>query len=396
MTLEPGTTSATLRLRRSPTASTPGSPPARATACSQIAGATLARRRRRLRLLQRQARRPPAPDRARADAVRHPLRERPARASSSALATPSAWSSDAQGPSDVYGVFLDEYLTKVARAQRRRRLPRRPGDPQRRRLPRADRRPRRAPRTAATWPRPTSASRASATWRRASPTRSTRSSRARRSSRSRRSTSCACGCTGRRCSAATEAQRNDDRPTRTGSRRCTPTRRCGRPTRDARLDDDSTVQFEGRHDARMKTDHPAVKQAFGEPGRRLAGVAADRGAHDRQRRPRRRPPGAARRPRVGPGPAVGPRTTDRDATLDRPTVYDLARIQAAAGDDAVTNLQHERIPIGRRRRSSPDRRCSTARATEPICRQTLPDDDRLDASLDRLADLALLVRRPTD
>ena len=111
------------------------------------------------------------------------------------------------------------------------------------------------------------------------------------------------------------------------------------------LDDESLVEFEDRHGRRLSTDHPAVKDALA----RLAGawpgpvrIADLTQASD---------DAAALRQAILGGHAAGlvgltthaPRVAS--APSDKPRASALARVQAAAGADEVTNLKHERTPV---------------------------------------------------
>jgi hypothetical protein len=159
----------------------------------------------------------------------------------------------------------------------------------------------------------------------------------------------------------------------------------------AQLHDESYVTFEGKHGARLNTDHPAVKQTFaalGEvwPASRSAGeLLGD-------------DPDSVRQALLG-GHAAGlvQLTTHappvEHVVPERPLTTALARAQAAEGSDHVTSLKHERIPIadddGRRLIALLDGTNDRA-ALDAI----MLDEERLTASLARLADLALLTRRP--
>ena len=163
-----------------------------------------------------------------------------------------------------------------------------------------------------------------------------------------------------------------------------------RPTdQDAQLHDESRITFEGKHGARLNTDHPAVKQTFAalgdvwpasRPARELLGDDPD----------------AVRQALLG-GHAAGlvQLTTHAPpiahAPADKPATTALARAQAHAGSDHVTNLKHERIPIadddGRKLIALLDGTNDRAALLE-----AMQDEKRLNASLARLTDLALLQR----
>ena len=189
------------------------------------------------------------------------------------------------------------------------------------------------------------------------------------------------------CRAA--AQRNDipDRNTLDALHAYSPLRPADR---NAQLQDESLVQFEGRHDARMKTDHPAVKQAFaalGEawPGSRPVAELTER-ADD---------PDAVRQAILGGHTAGLVQLTSHAPGItttigDRPQVSALARLQAANGAAAVTNLKHERIPVADAEGRELIKLCDGTRDRNDLTR-AMRDKERLDTSLRRLADLALLA-----
>src|SRR4051794_27924019 len=159
------------------------------------------------------------------------------------------------------------------------------------------------------------------------------------------------------------------------------------------LDDDSVAVFVGHHDARMRTDHPAVKQAFARLGE--AWPAAQpiaeltRGSVD---------PDAVRQAVLG-GHAAGlvqltSHAPDIATTIDeRPAVSALARAQAADGATGVTNLKHERIPIADADGGRLIALLDGTRDRAALLKE-MPDEERLQASLNRLRDLALLTKRP--
>ena len=164
----------------------------------------------------------------------------------------------------------------------------------------------------------------------------------------------------------------------------------------AKLDDESAVDFEGKHGARLRTNHPAAKQTFAA----LSAVwPASRPATDLLNRTD--DPDAVRQALLG-GHAAGlvQLTTHappiaHEAT-DTPTTTTLARAQARNGYDHVTNLKHERIPLadddGRRLITLLDGTNDKARLAEAMN----GDTQRLETSLARLADLALLTTRRAD
>ena len=140
----------------------------------------------------------------------------------------------------------------------------------------------------------------------------------------------------------------------------------------------------------MKTDHPDVKSAFAALGdawpapldvRGLTAAAGD--------------PDAVRQALLGGHTAGLVELTShapaiRTEVADRPVVSPLARLQAADGRAAVTNLKHERVPIA----DDDGRRLITlldGTRDRAALRAAMPDDDRLEASLGRLAELALLI-----
>ena len=164
-----------------------------------------------------------------------------------------------------------------------------------------------------------------------------------------------------------------------------------RPDAGAVLDDGSAVSFEERHGARLRTDHPAVKQTFGAlgavwpDGLRAADLLGDDPDAVRQAVLAGHAAGLVQL--TTHAPAIEP------AVDDRPVASALARAQVAAGYDHVTNLKHERIPVadddGRRLIALLDgTRDHAALAT------AMGDAERLRVSLDRLAGLALLTTRP--
>ena len=161
----------------------------------------------------------------------------------------------------------------------------------------------------------------------------------------------------------------------------------------ASLRDESLVQFVGRHDARMKTDHPAVKQAFAALGEAWPGPRAiadlTRASDD---------PDAVRQALLGGHTAGLVQLTSHAPAIasdpsGKPRVSALARAQADRGDVAVTNLKHERIPVADENGRALIKLCDGTRDRAAL-HEAMPDDDRLDASLERLAELALLAQSP--
>jgi hypothetical protein len=141
----------------------------------------------------------------------------------------------------------------------------------------------------------------------------------------------------------------------------------------------------------MKTDHPGVKQAFAQLGhawpasRPVADLTA--GADD---------PDAVRQAILGGHTAGLVQLTTHAPEIatqvtDRPTVYQVARAQAARGDIAVANLKHERIPLADAQGRELITLCDGTRDRAGLA-EAMPADDRLTASLERLRDLALLER----
>jgi SAM-dependent methyltransferase len=157
----------------------------------------------------------------------------------------------------------------------------------------------------------------------------------------------------------------------------------------ANLADGSRVTFEGKHGARLNTDHPAVKQTFAALGEvwPASRPAAELLGDDRD---------AVRQALLG-GHAAGmvQLTTHAPpieyAPPERPRTTALVRAQMAAGFDHATSLKHERVPIaddeGRKLIALLD---GTRDRTALL--EAMEDQERLDASLARLADLALLER----
>lgn len=155
------------------------------------------------------------------------------------------------------------------------------------------------------------------------------------------------------------------------------------------LDDESVVAFVGRHDNRMRTDHPAVKQAFGrlgehwpasQPVNELTQPSGD--------------PGAVRQAILGGHAAGLVQLTSHSPEIattieDRPVVSRLARAEVERGSTAVTNLKHERIPIADADGSKLIALLDGTNDRTALLAQ-MQDEERLDASLARLADLALL------
>ena len=166
---------------------------------------------------------------------------------------------------------------------------------------------------------------------------------------------------------------------------------------DATLHDASLVEFEDRRGARLSTDHPDVKNALA----KLAGawpgpvrIAELTDASDDA--------GALRQAILG-GHAAGlvqltthaPRLAS--APSDKPRASPLARAQAAAGADEVTNLKHERIQVSDVMGKELIALLDGTRDHEALT-QAMGDggagteaECRLAASLRRLADLGLLV-----
>jgi len=161
----------------------------------------------------------------------------------------------------------------------------------------------------------------------------------------------------------------------------------------ANVDDESTVVFVGRHDARMRTDHPAVKRAFAQLGSAWPASQAIEALTNASE-----DPDAVRQAVLGAHAAGLLQLTSHAPpianTIDpKPTTSALARAEAERGATAVTNLKHERIPL-----ADEDGRTLIAlldgTREKQALKEALPDDDRLDASLERLRDLALLTKRP--
>jgi methyltransferase-like protein len=166
----------------------------------------------------------------------------------------------------------------------------------------------------------------------------------------------------------------------------------------ANVRDESLVEFEDRHGARLSTDHPDVKSALAKlagawPGpvavTDLTSTSVDADA--------------VRQTILG-GHAAGlvELTTHApniaSAPSDKPCSSPLARAQAAAGAGDLTNLKHERIPVaedidrhlidlldGTRDHDALARALRDGGAGTDAAR-------RLAASLTRLAELGLLVR----
>lgn len=164
----------------------------------------------------------------------------------------------------------------------------------------------------------------------------------------------------------------------------------------ANLDDESLVEFEDRRGARLSTDLPAVKNALA----KLAGawpgpirVATLTEASD--------DPGALRQAILG-GHAAGlvqltthaPRIAR--APGDKPLASPIVRAQVAAGADEVANLKHERIQvsdvIGKELIALLDGTRDHTALTQAMRHGDADAARRLAASLARLADLGLLVR----
>ena len=109
----------------------------------------------------------------------------------------------------------------------------------------------------------------------------------------------------------------------------------------ASLEDESLVVFEGKHGSRLRTDRPAVKQALDRLGNHWpAGV-------DTTELVRTDDPDAVRQALLGAHAAgLLQLTTHTPAIVrDGATVSPIARAQIARGDEAVTNLKHEHIPV---------------------------------------------------
>jgi SAM-dependent methyltransferase len=163
---------------------------------------------------------------------------------------------------------------------------------------------------------------------------------------------------------------------------------------DANLEDDSVAVFVGRHDARMRTDHPAVKQAFARLGE------AWPASHPIAELTRQSvDPDAVRQAILG-GHAAGlvqltSHAPEIATTIDeRPQTSALARAQVAGAAAAVTNLKHERIPIADADGGRLIALLDGTRDRQALLEEMDDDEARLQASLDRLRDLALLTRRP--
>jgi SAM-dependent methyltransferase len=106
------------------------------------------------------------------------------------------------------------------------------------------------------------------------------------------------------------------------------------------LNDTSLVTFEGKHGSRLRTDRPAVKWALARLGANWpAGIDTNELLGD--------DPDAVRQALLGAHAAgLLQLTTDKPAiATEGATVSPLARVQIARGDDAVTNLKHEHIPV---------------------------------------------------
>jgi SAM-dependent methyltransferase len=161
----------------------------------------------------------------------------------------------------------------------------------------------------------------------------------------------------------------------------------------ANLSDESRVTFEGKHGARLNTDHPAVKRTFAALGevwpasRSAAELLGDDPDAVRQAILAGHAAGMVQLTTHAPPVAHAPG--------ERPATTVLARAQAASGSDHVTSLKHERVPIadhdGRRLIELLDGTNDRA-ALDAV----MHDSERLDASLTRLADLALLTTRRED
>jgi SAM-dependent methyltransferase/methyltransferase-like protein len=162
---------------------------------------------------------------------------------------------------------------------------------------------------------------------------------------------------------------------------------------DTNVDDDSVAVFVGHHDARMRTDHPAVKHAFSRLGgawpasQPISELTQD--SDD---------PDAVRQAILGGHAAGLVQLTSHAPEIataidDRPAVSALARAQVADGTAAVTNLKHERIPIADADGSRLIALLDGTRTRDQLL-EVMQDEDRLQASLERLRDLALLTTRP--
>jgi hypothetical protein len=163
---------------------------------------------------------------------------------------------------------------------------------------------------------------------------------------------------------------------------------------DTKLDDDSVAVFVGRHDARMRTDHPAVKQAFARLGKawpsshpisELTAQSVD--------------PDAVRQAILGGHAAGLVQLTSHAPAIataigECPETSALARAQVADGAIAVTNLKHERIPIADADGSRLIALLDGTRGRDELLGEMEEDEPRLRASLDRLKDLGLLTTRP--
>ncbi len=132
----------------------------------------------------------------------------------------------------------------------------------------------------------------------------------------------------------------------------------------ANLDDTSLVTFEGKHGSKLRTDRPDVKRAFAQLGQAWpAGIRRRDDADD------------VKQALLGAHAAgLLQLTTHEPAIAKTGEVSTLARAQIARGDDAVTNLKHEHIPV-------------TDEGRRAIATNTLSETD-----LERLGDLALLTR----
>ena len=167
----------------------------------------------------------------------------------------------------------------------------------------------------------------------------------------------------------------------------------------ATLYDESLVEFQDQHGARLSTDHPAVKNALATLGGAWPGPVRIADLTDTS------DDADALRQAILGGHAAGlvqltthaPRIAS--APTDKPRATPLARAQAAAGADEVTNLKHERIPLADDMGKDLIALLDGTRDHEALTQAMGKGNGgagtdasrRLPASLARLADLALLV-----
>jgi hypothetical protein len=140
----------------------------------------------------------------------------------------------------------------------------------------------------------------------------------------------------------------------------------------------------------MRTDRPGVKQAFAAVG---SAWPASRPVADLTETAD--DPDAVRQAILGGHSAGLVQLTShapRIATTvtERPATSALARAQAARGEAAVTSLKHERIPLADADGRELIKLCDGTRDRTALA-QAMRDEQRLDTSLTRLAELALLA-----